>query len=316
MKVAKPFWFLKPESEGHSKKNFVLNLCPGEIVEIRSKNEILITLDEKGTLEGLPFIPEMRKYCGKRYKVLKRVNKIILEFEGAGMRHMNNTVILEGVTCDGEAHNGCRRTCLLFWKEAWLKRPQKDSRGSQLLKDVPVSINSKSSTDRIFSCQSTNLINAASPVARIRMDISQYIWDIRCGTFKPLNRMHKLLIWFLGREKHVTISGKCKRTPAVALNLLPGELVKVKSREEILATLDSKGRNRGLLFSPEMLRYCGKRYRVLRRLDKMINEQTGEMRQIANTILLERVTCDGKAHGGCQRTCYCLWREIWLKRVE
>ena len=255
MKVIKPFWFLRPEFKWHPKKNFVLNLCLGEIVEVRSKNEILATLDEKGTLEGLPFMPEMRKYCGKRYKVLKRVNKIILEFEGAGMRHMKNTVILKGVTCNGEAHNGCRKTCPLFWKEAWLKRAQNDSSGSQLSKDVPITTNSTSSPDETFSCQSTNLIKAALPLARIRMDISQYIWDIRCGTFKPLKRMHKLLIWFLGREKHVTICGKCKRTPTVALNLLPGELVEIKGKEEILATLDSKGRNRGLLFSPEMLRY-------------------------------------------------------------
>ena len=101
-------------------KNFVLNLRPGEIVEVRNESEILAMLDENGTLEGLPFIPEMRKFCRKRFKVLKRVKKIIVE--GVGIRRMLNTVILEGVTCDGEAHGGCKRTCLLFWKEAWLKR--------------------------------------------------------------------------------------------------------------------------------------------------------------------------------------------------
>jgi hypothetical protein len=31
---------------------------------------------------------------------------------------------------------------------------------------------------------------------------------------------------------------------------------------------------------------------------------------------LEGVTCDGKAHSGCPRTCYCLWREIWLERIN
>lgn len=321
MKVRKLLWFLRPNFKKHSKKIFVLNLCPGEIVEVHSEDEIFATLDENGTLEGLPFIPEMRKYCGKRYKVLKRVNKLIVEIEGVGMRRMKNTVILEGVTCDGKAHGGCRRTCLLLWKEAWLKRARNDLRANQLLKDVLITTNSTSLPDEIFSCQSTNLIKATSPLHI--WDISQYIWDIRCGTFKPLERMHMWLIWlsleikmFLGGGKHITISGKCKRTPTVALNLLPGELVEVKSKEEILATLDTRGRNRGLGFTPEMLKYCGKRYRVLKRLDKMINEQTGAMRQIANTVFLEGVTCDGKAHGSCPRACYCLWREIWLKRVE
>lgn len=301
------------------KKNSVLNLCPGEVVEIRSENEIFSTLDENGTLEGLPFIPEMRKYCGERYKVLKRVNKIVVEVEGFGMRRMKNTVILDGVTCDGEAHNGCRRTCLLLWKEEWLERVHKN--GGQSLKDVTRTTNLTSLSDEIFPCQSTSLIRATSPLHI--WDISQYLWDIKCRTFKPFERMFMFIIWlslelrmFLGGKKHVTISGKLKRTPTVALNLRPGELVEVKSKDEILATLDTMGRNRGLGFTPEMLKYCGKTYRVLKRLDKMINEQTGVMRQIANTVLLEGVTCDGKAHGGCQRMCYCLWREIWLKRIE
>jgi len=98
-----------------------LNLHPGEIVEVKSVPKILATLDENGTLEGLPFIPEMRKYCGKRFKVLKRVNKIIVEGIGI-IRRIRRTVILKDVVCTGEFHGGCQRSCLLLWKEAWLKR--------------------------------------------------------------------------------------------------------------------------------------------------------------------------------------------------
>jgi len=123
MKVRKFLCFLRWfSSKKNCKKKSVLDLHPGEIVEVRNENEILVTFDENGTLEGLPFMPEMRKYCGKKFRVLKRINKTIVE--GAGMRRMKNTVILEGVTCDGAAHGGCRRTCLLFWKETWLKRVQ------------------------------------------------------------------------------------------------------------------------------------------------------------------------------------------------
>lgn len=181
--------------------------------------------------------------------------------------------------------------------------------------------NSTSSQDEIFSCQSTNIIKATSPLPI--WDIRRYIWDMTSGTFKLLERMRALLISlnfkvqeFLVEKKHVSFHGKCRRTPTVSLNLQPGELAEVKSKEEILATLDFRGRNRGLGFMPEMLKYCGRRYRVLKRFDKMINEQTGKMRQIANTVILEGVICDGKAHGGCQRTCYGFWREVWLKRVQ
>ena len=42
-----------------------LDLRPGEWVEVRSAPEILATLDEQGALDGLVFMPEMLKYCGR-----------------------------------------------------------------------------------------------------------------------------------------------------------------------------------------------------------------------------------------------------------
>lgn len=98
-----------------------LNLRPGEIIEVKALNEIMSTLDEKGVLEGLPFMPEMRKYCGKRFRVLKRVNKLIIEGLGT-LRRIENVVILDGAICTGEFHGGCKKSCMLLWKEAWLKR--------------------------------------------------------------------------------------------------------------------------------------------------------------------------------------------------
>jgi len=35
---------------------------------------------------------------------------------------MFRTVHLEGLRCDGEYHDGCDALCLLYWKEAWLRR--------------------------------------------------------------------------------------------------------------------------------------------------------------------------------------------------
>ena len=107
-----------------------------------------------------------------------------------------------------------------------------------------------------------------------------------------------------------------RRTPTISLDLQPGEIVRVKSKKEILRTLNRTGMNRGLMFTPEMEKYLGKTFRVLKRLDKMIIEQTGIMRKIANTVLLDGAFCDGKAHKGCPRHCYCIWREIWLERTQ
>jgi hypothetical protein len=99
------------------------------------------------------------------------------------------------------------------------------------------------------------------------------------------------------------------------LELQPGELVEVKSLEEILATLDGNRRNNGLLWMTGMSRYCGQRHRVRRRVERIMLESNGELRNMRNTVLLEGVMCDGAAFGGCDRSCFHFWREVWLKRV-
>lgn len=303
---------------GH-RKEYASGLCPGEAVEVRSENEILSTLDRDGELEGLPFMLEMRKFCGKRYRVFKHLNEIIVE--GSGRRRIRNTVVLERVACDGQFNEGCGRRCLLFWKEAWLRRVTGQPSSHSAFSSSFMSIRTESPSKRIPFCQSANLVHATVPIRFF--DLNRYIWKIRCLSLRPAEGLRSFLTLlkstatgFLRHKEPVVVSGKLRQTPIATLNLQPGELVEVKSKEEILATLDRKGRNRGLGLTVEMLKYCGKRYRVLRRLDKIVVEQKGQIRQVANTVILENVTCDGSANGGCPRSCYCMWREIWLKRVE
>jgi len=99
-----------------------LDLQPGEFVQVRSLEEILSTLDENGKYKGLLFMPEMEEFCGKKYRVFKKVRSITLEFNGEVRILRSPTVFLEGVYCDGKRHHACDRSCLLFWREAWLKR--------------------------------------------------------------------------------------------------------------------------------------------------------------------------------------------------
>ena len=100
------------------------------------------------------------------------------------------------------------------------------------------------------------------------------------------------------------------------LNLQLGELVEVKSEEEILATLDENRKNKGLLWMAGMRRFCGKRFRVYKRLERILLESTEEYRELKNTVLLEGVMCDGKEFYGCDRSCFHYWREAWLSRVN
>jgi hypothetical protein len=49
----------------------VLDLQPGELVRIRSLEEIRSTLDEAERYRGLYFMPEMEEFCGKKFRVFK-----------------------------------------------------------------------------------------------------------------------------------------------------------------------------------------------------------------------------------------------------
>ena len=99
----------------------VLHLKPGEFVEVRSEKEIFSTLNG-AKYKGLSFMPEMLKFCGNKFKVLKRVEKYIVEGEQSRSIRPKNTVMLDGVFCDGSWHGGCDRTCYCLWREKWLKR--------------------------------------------------------------------------------------------------------------------------------------------------------------------------------------------------
>ena len=95
-------------------------LTVGDLVQVRSKEEILATLDTHGRLEGLPFMPQMFKYCGQRFKVSARAHKTCDVVAGEG-RRLDDGIHLD-IRCDGQAYEGCQMACLIFWKRAWVRR--------------------------------------------------------------------------------------------------------------------------------------------------------------------------------------------------
>jgi len=324
----------------------VPNLRVGEIVEVRSEAEILATLDERAELESLPFMPEMLQFCGRRFRVDKLAVKLCDTISSTGMYRMRNAVHLAGVRCDGQAHGGCQAGCLVYWKEAWLKRVP--AAGREPAGPVPgpaapprtlatltgaVHRAGTAPEEETFSCQATQLLRAA-PTPVPPWDLRQYALDVRSGNASlrataravavgVFNEYQDLSRRFLPRPLRVRgglrapfIGGRLDRTPDGALGLRPGELVRVKSKEEIVATLDRGNRNRGLSFDPEMLWYCGRQARVLRRVERVVDERTGRLLRLPRAcIVLEGVTCRGAYHRCCPRADYPYWREVWLERV-
>ena len=321
-----------------------LNLRVGEWVEVRSAGEILATLDERQTLDGLPFMPEMLQYCGKRFRVYKSAHKTCDTVETYTVRTMNDAVHLEGLRCDGQAHGGCQAACLLFWKEAWLKpataaqvseaHPDEacasNSRVELLYKATRRPASAESDGEERYRCQATDLLCATSEVRRrTRWNPAFYLRDLSSGNVRLLDfirygalaMFNAFMLWWRG-WRYPQVKGLAgKKTPSAALNLQAGELVKVRSKEEIMATLNADSKNRGLWFDVEMLPFCeAGTYSVLRRIEKIVDEKTGRLITMPTPcIVLDGVSCGGNlsfCRMFCPRSIYPYWREIWLKRVD
>ncbi|MEZ5821242.1 MAG: hypothetical protein R3D82_10575 [Xanthobacteraceae bacterium] len=337
-----------------------LGLRAGEWVQVRSREEILATLDANGRLEELPFMPEMLKYCGSRMMVGKRAHKTCDPAIGIGGRKMSNTVHLSNIRCDGSAHDGCQAACLIFWKEAWLKRIEPDKGGQR---PSPVVLSSRSGcteevlhssirippapgeTEQRYVCQNTQIKFATQPLSS--WDLRQYLEDYTSGNVSLARLTIGLLYtaWRTVAEAGIGIGTpmrwvydvfqraiggspyplrpagvpKDKATPRATIDVQEGERVRVKSFPEILKTLDSSYRNRGLYFDPEMVPFTEREYEVERRVKQIIDERDGKMLRFkSDAIILKDVVC-GSRYAYCRRFCpraippY--WREIWLERA-
>lgn len=306
----------------------------GERVRVRPFAEVAATLDAEGALDGLPFLPEMAKYCGRAFTVRRRVDKLIQEGVGSSMRRIRDVVLLEGTICDGAAHGDCRRACFPLWKTAWLEREGSPGAEHPTLGSAaagpnagiaPVSPPPSPLAPASNGCQVTALLTATTPLPLWHP--SRHLLELKAGTYSVreyaaylfgglYRKTLKRIVDAVARPSvRPNAAGPASPASSPASDLKPGDLVEVRSAEEIRATLDTEGRCRGLYFMPGMWALCGRRLRVVQRVDRMMSERTGDMRALAGTYILEGATCDGKAHGGCQRGCFVFWKDVWLKKA-
>ena len=216
-------------------KNHTTNLCAGEWVQVRSADEILETLDQQGALAGMPFMPEMSEFCGGVFRVARRAERVCVEFKPPviPIREMIATdlVMLEGLRCSGQGHDGCQRACMIFWREAWLRRvpnPQAVNRVEPgNLEKLRARLPSRLPNGR-YVCQSTELVRITKPASHGRR-AALCFKDFQTGALtarqvliqltRPFRR--KLRQWF-GRELAV---GPHQKTPTEALALQPGDWI-------------------------------------------------------------------------------------------
>lgn len=243
--------------------------------------------------------------------------------------------MLEGPRCDGRSHHGCNRGCRLFWKTAWLRRLDDASAPASGAESVPLEVTGRlkvMADEQRYFCQSTELLAATEPFpGRKKLWMVRVaLREIRDGDL-PMGRVAGLFGRWCWQMLRNAVSGEWylrgvgKETPTLALGLQPGERVRIKSREQILHTLSERGRNRGMGISNEMTRSCGREAEVRIRVDRIIEERSGKMRELKNTVMLHKLdgdptTCEeclcAEEMGDCPRGELMYWREIWLERVS
>ena len=300
---------------------------PGDLVEVRAPDEIAQTLNANGALDHLPFMPEMLEFCGQRFRVSRRAVMTCVYGGGSPLGfNADDAVTLEGVRCSGAAHEGCQKLCVIFWREAWLRKVEETTTQTKVNLQASDRLRArlKVMTDpKTYYCQASELLKFAHSMSRGER-LRNYFRGLKSGNFDAL-RMAKstgtFLFWRIRRMfRGLYPRGSNTSTPADSLNLQPGDWVEVKSMQSIVETLDEQGCNRGLKFSTDMHLWCGRRYRVKGRLDKIIMDGTGQLRRLRNTVYLEGCNCECSYMGfdmeGCSRGEVTYWREVWLRRCE
>ena len=296
----------------------------GDQVEVRSLEEIQKTLDATGCLDGLPFMPEMVAVCGQSARVFRCVDKIYDYGRTKKLRRLRNVVLLGGFRCDGRAHGGCQASCYLLWKEAWLKRLADRAPSTDGHRPIPAAPSRTRehvtpANPARYTCQYTQLAAASQPMSHwdIRQDLRPLLAGnvtVRAFCVAVLTRLFNEVQEGRGGTGYpAPWRGPLARPSRVAHGVAPGDRVRIRRRDEIVATLDARGRHRGLWFDEDMIKHCGHSYRVRQRVERIIDDATGQMREMKGPcLLLDGVDASGEFLRLCAQHEYPFWREVWL----
>jgi hypothetical protein len=304
------------------------DLVVGDLVEIKPWAEIRTTLDQRGCLDQLPFMPEMLPMCGRRAYVFRCVHRLFDYRKTRRMRHLHAAVLLVGAMCDGSAHGGCEAGCYTIWKSAWLRKVEPVEGGveasessNRLDSSQPAAISELGAQGPRYACQLTQLhaasqaikkwsaIDALRPLVAGNVAPMAFIVGWLTHLFNELQQ-RRGGVGFPTFEMGMQLREKLEPT---RFNV--GDKVVVTLAADIRATLNDRLMHRGLWFEPDMLKHCGRRYSVQGEVKKLIDIVTGEMRTMkTSAYVLKDVRFSGERQLFNAQQEPLFWRSQWLQR--
>jgi|WetSurMetagenome_2_1015567.scaffolds.fasta_scaffold137965_2 hypothetical protein len=161
-------------------------------------------------------------------------------------------------------------------------------------------------------CQARCLEQMSEPLGR-----AEIVWQLRHKLKRVLRRR---LVYVRNR---LSRTGEAAYAPArtegadAGQAFAAGQSARVRSREEIQATLDPWNYLKGCGFMEEMWQYCGTQQRVLKPVRRFLDERDYRVKKVRGIVLLEGLTCEGTSdYGACDRNCYFFWQEEWLEKID
>jgi len=98
-----------------------------------------------------------------------------------------------------------------------------------------------------------------------------------------------------------------------------GELISIRTREEIRVRLDILNKRDHCLMTEQMWGYCGQHFRVMKVVNHLFDERKNKLYKSHSPLyILENLICHGIVDmfpHKCDRSCYFLWHEDWLDNV-
>lgn len=166
--------------------------------------------------------------------------------------------------------------------------------------------------------------SASSPECQIhyldqmseKLGSMEIAWQLRHRLKRVLKRrLRYVRNWFSRSGGAISLAAGTEGR-AAGQDLVAGQRVRVKSREEIKATLDNWGYLKGCGFMEEMWPYCGTEQRVLKSVWSFLDERDYRVKKVRGIFILEGLHCQGTIdYGRCDRNCFYFWREEWLEKI-
>lgn len=161
-------------------------------------------------------------------------------------------------------------------------------------------------------CQIKCLVQMSEPLGWIDV-----VWQLRHKIKRVVKRRLTYVRNRLTRTNGVAYPSARAGGTVTGQVLVAGQSVRVRSREEIQATLDNWNYLKGCGFMEEMWPYCSTNQRVLKPVRRFVDERDRRLKKVRGIVFLEGVNCQGTIdYGRCDRNCYYFWREEWLEKVE